>query len=228
MNLSDIRDFARETTLLESDDWPNSKILVVINEGINVLSNRFMWPWLTDSAQLSLVADQPNYALTTIDADLNRIEAIIVNGESRRLGEVSAPSAWTQYGGQMPESPLPTHFFLWGGDIHFIPSPTENANNALTVYFYKKPTLLSGDADVPEWDDRFHAVLAYWACARIWEREEDMEKAQYWRAQFDGEVDRMASYYLNRATDAPTVVGLGHSPRARIDDRVHLPILNGA
>lgn len=225
-DLSSIRDYIRESSLIETDDWSNAKILNVINEGVRVVSNRFRWPWLAGSANLSVVADTDSYALTSIDADITSLEAITVNGRRQRLREVSIANALADYGGDLPESRYATHFFIWGADLHLIPTPSENVTDAYKVYYYKKPTELSNDSDTPEWDSRFHLVLAYWGLRRVWEREEDMEKADYWNAQFEAEVDRMAAFYLNRASDSPAVVGLG-MPTRRVSERVHLPVLDG-
>lgn len=227
--LADLRDFVREQTLLETDDWSNTKVNVVINEGVLEVATRFDWPWLADIADFSLVADQQAYTFATItnagvtSKNIGKIEAIIDRDRRVRLIEMDPSRAWERFGGDMPESTDPTHFFIWGESVYLVPVPTTADTDRLRVFYYRKPALLSNDSDSPEWDSQFHYAAAYWAVARAWEREEDFEKASAWRSQFDSRVEAMARYYLNRASDAPIIVGA----RRRPDSRANLPFLDG-
>lgn len=83
--LSAIRDFVREQTLIETDDWSNVKIDNVINEGIQEVASRFRWPFLAGSAQVSVTSGTQSYALSSIASDVQRIAAIIDNDKRVKL-----------------------------------------------------------------------------------------------------------------------------------------------
>ena len=50
-------------------------------------------------------------------------------------------------------------------------------------------------------------MIAHYAIARAWEREEDGPKADAAMREYDDGVDEMAQYYLNRSDDNPVVWG---------------------
>lgn len=217
-DLAAIRDFVREQTLIEIDDWSNAKVLNVINEGIREVASRFRWPFLSASAQISVTAGTQSYALSSIASNVQRIAAIIDNTRRVKLQEVEPQYAWELYGGDAPDSDEALAFYLWGESLYLLPTPSANESNAYTMFYYKTPTELSNDTDVPEWSSQFHMLLADYAIARVWEREEDFQKAQAAQQRFDLRVEQMARHYLNRVEDEPLVYGKGkYSYRRGVD-----------
>lgn len=214
-DLAAIRDFVREQTLIEIDDWSNAKVLNVINEGIREVASRFRWPFLSASAQISVTAGTQSYALASIASDVQRIAAIIDNDRRVKLQEIEPQFAWKVYGGDAPASNEASAFYLWGNTLYLLPTPDANESNAYTMFYYKTPTELSNDTDVPEWSSQFHMMLAEYAIARVWEREEDFQKAQAAQSRFDSRVEQMARHYLNRVEDEPLVFGEGKYVRPR-------------
>lgn len=216
-DLAAIRDWVREETLVETGDWSNDKINAVINEGLRAVSVRFPWPFLATSAQLSVTAGTQEYTFDTISdfsgtgKKLFAIEAIVDNDGRIKLNEIAAADAFTMYGGDMPDSPSSDRFFTWGNSIYLIPTPDTNDTDRYTVYYYRSSAELSNETDEPEWDSRFHLILADYGIARVWEREEEISKSQAADERFDRGIERMAQFYLNRAQDYPAVYGGGKS-----------------
>lgn len=216
-DLAAIRDWIREETLVETTDWSNTKINAVINEGLRAVSTRFPWPFLATSNTLTVVADQQAYTFDTISdfsgtgKKLFRIEAIVDNDGRVKLNEVAAADAFTMYGGDMPAASTANRFFTWGNSIYLIPTPDTNDTARYTVFYYQSAVELSNETDTPEWDSRFHMVLADYGIARVWEREEEIGKSQAADQRFDQGVERMAQFYLNRAQDYPAIFGGGKS-----------------
>ena len=214
-DLAAIRDWVREQTLVESTDWSNTKILNVINQGIRDLSVRFPWPFLATSNTLTTVAAQQAYTYDTISdfagtaQKLFEIEAIVDMDGRVKLEEIPAADAFKLYGGDMPTTTGATHFFTWGSSIYLLPTPSANDTDRYTVYYYRSPTELANDTDTPEWDARFHMVLAEYAIAKVWEREEEIGKSRAADQRYNEGVERMAQFYLNRAQDYPAVLGGG-------------------
>lgn len=203
MQLSEIRDWVRQQTLVEADDFADAKLNAVINQGVRDLSTLFRWPFLATSSTVAMVADQQAYAMP---ADLQSIEKVVVTGEQRTLSELSPARAWGEYGGKFGTATVPESFFIWGSSLYMVPIPTD-ATKSITLYYYRFATELTNDTSVPEWAAPFHQILAEYAAAHVWEREEDFPKARdFWGRYFQG-VDRMAQFYLNRSADKPMVVG---------------------
>ena len=228
-DLSEIRDWVREETLVEINDWSNAKINIVINEGLRQLSAKFPWPFLATSSQLSVTAGTQSYSFDVVSdfagtgKKLFRIEAIVDNNRRVKLNEIAASDAFQMYGGDMPEAGDSDLFFTWGNAIYLLPVPDANESNAYTIYYYQSPAALVNETDEPEWDERFHLVLADFAIARVWEREEEVGKMQAADQRFDMGVERMAQFYLNRAQDYPAILGGGKTGMtANYSDRVNM------
>lgn len=214
-DLSSIRDFAREQTLVETDDLDQDKLNNIVNQGVREVAARFSWPFLAASAAETLTAGQ---ATVAIPDGAGRIESLVLTGTKYRLAEVPPAAAWAEYGDQFG-SGRPTTFFLWGSSIYFIPVPSEETG--LTINYLTEPTLLGNDEDLPQWDSSFHMVLADYAIWKLWEREEEYAKAQQAQEDFERGVDRMARFYVNRTSNAPLVIG---SRRGRLyNPRQHYP-----
>lgn len=204
-NRAAIRDYVRQQTLIEEDDWGDDKIDAVINQGLRRLSTRFDWPWLAATSTLSVVAGTTSYALPT---DLRKTEAITRQDRTGRLVEVSPWEISGKYGGDLP-SGTPTSYFVHGRTLYLDRVPTE----AITYdwLYYTSPTALSNDTDSPEFHEEFHLILADYAIAKAWEREEDFTKAGDAMQAFTDQVEEMAAFYLDLAKDRPVVVGEGRT-----------------
>lgn len=216
-NRSDIRDWVRQHTLIESDDYGDAKVDNVINQAVRDLSTQFNWPFLQTSSQVTLVTDTAEYALPS---DFAHLEAAIRSDCACPIKEVTPQDAWARWKSDAT-SDKPTHFYLWGDNIVFAPTPSGASLPTVTLYYYRQPTTLDNDVDTPEFHPQFHLVLAEFAAAKVWEREEDLARSNYYMDRYYQGVENMARYYLNRANDYPLVIGGGTSrtdpiPRARM------------
>jgi hypothetical protein len=231
--LSEIRDWVRQQTLIETDDWSNAKVDNTINQGIRELAVRFSWPFLAGSANLDVTDGTAEYTFDTITdftgtgVKLFKIAAIVDNSRRFRVQEISAADAFNMYGGDMPDAQEAQMFYIWGESIFLVPTPDTTEVSAYTVYYYRSPTELTNDTDSPEWDPRFHMVVADYAIARVWGREEEVGKEQASDERFDEGIERMAQFYLNRGEDYPSIVGGGKTGiyLNQYGDRANLPWL---
>lgn len=204
---SDIRDWVRQHTLVEEDDYADSKVDNVINQALRDLSTQFHWPFHQASDTVTLVTGTANYSLPT---DFAHLIAAIRSDCACKLKEVTPQDAWSTWKADA-ESSKPDHFYLWGSEIRFVPIPTSDSLPTVELYYYRHPSTLDNDDDEPEFDPQFHLVLAEFAAAKVWEREEDLARSEYYMERYFQGVERMARYYLNRADDYPLVIGGGTS-----------------
>lgn len=200
---SDIRDYARELTLVESDDWSDAKVNALINQGIRELSTLYDWPYLEAEDTISLLADQDEYSLPSDFSDL--IEVIGDGGEE--LTETTRRRAQRKYLGN--DGGTPEEFYFFKEKIYFVPTPSSPSFSTVVIDYHRTPTTLNNDVDVPEFHETFHLIIADYAAAKIWEREEDFHRSNFYMGKFyDGGL-RMMNHYRNRSQDAPLIVGGG-------------------
>jgi len=207
-SLAELRTYVRHMTLVELDDITDAELTAFLNEGYRRLANRFPWPWLQETATITTVAAQADYARPT---DLRRVVAIVEDAEDRRLARLSFEQAISKWGGDFPDGEKASWYYLYHNKINLVPTP-DAAAKTYTVYYQKAITPLANDVDVPEFDIEYHYSLATYAVARVWEHEEDIDKSTYFDARFAMEVDEMASMYIKEAEDYPRVYGEGLRP----------------
>lgn len=95
----------------------------------------------------------------------------------------AAPYAWTLYAKNM-----------------IFNAPTDK-DYTLTMYYIRKPLLLSGDSDVPEIPEEFSELLVLGAYIRVLKRNEDFDQADYMQSEYDRQLDLLVSRYGFRESD---------------------------
>ena len=206
-NRSDIRDWVRQHTLVESDDYADSKVDNVINQAIRDLSTQFNWAFLQTSSTITLVDGTAEYALPS---DFSHLQVAIRSDCACPMQQIPPQDAVARWASDA-ESDKPDHFYLWGDNMVVTPTPGGASLPTITLLYYRQPTVLSNDTDEPEFHPQFHLLLAEFAAAKVWEREEDLSRSEYYMERYRRGVERMARYYLNRAEQYPLVIGAGSS-----------------
>lgn len=56
-------------------------------------------------------------------------------------------------------------YYLLDNDIYVLPTPTDNATNAIKMWYTQRQTDLSNDGDVPNFNPLYHDILAFGAAA---------------------------------------------------------------
>lgn len=218
MNGAGIIRSVRTATLVPVTQVGDQEILSWVNEGYYRIATQYQWPWLEGVGELGTVADQQAYPLATSivdDADavtpvpyaVRRIVAVYDASNRVRLREWSPASAVEVYGGDWPSSARATAFFLWGGSLYLIPVPSDD-DILYRVLFHKAPTAITVGGS-PEFDPMFHAALVHYGEFRMWQREEDLDKAEAAYAHYADTAERMRLFYTQRVSDQPWYVGEG-------------------
>jgi hypothetical protein len=208
----EVRQWVRAETLIESAMMVDAAINAIIDQAVRDVSTRFDWPFLADTDTINFIADTQSYSLPT---DFQRLVAVVLNGSTVRLEEVSPEQYWSTYGAT-PAEGNPRFFFLWGNQIYVTPVPTASSGG-LTLFYYRQPTLMTDDSHSPEWQSEFHMIVADYVCRHLWHREEDFSKARVYDERYLDGVERMARFYLGRAKDSPMGMGGGFGRRPRND-----------
>lgn len=104
-------------------------------------------------------------------------------------------------------SNIPNYWYLYGNTIRLYPAP--NAAYTATLRYYKRPTELDEDADVPEIPTEFQELLVLGASYRILQTKDNYDQAAVLENKYMELLQKMASRYSLAQT--------GHATQMRIN-----------
>jgi hypothetical protein len=199
----------RQQTLISSTELTDAAVNALLLEGLYDIAGRYpRWPWAFTSGSIDIAAATSSYALP---ATLIQLESVAHTGLGATPLVLTSKEAVLRQYGEVPGSGLPTRYYQSGQNIVFVPTPDNSAQNVSITYFaFPASTTFDADTELPPFAVAFHQILADYAIATIWEREELEEKAQYyWARYFDG-VERMAKFYQIQLPAISLIVGGGY------------------
>ena len=183
--------FVRDITDLDEADLPSSLIVSYLKDGFQRIINlERRWPFLETTYTLSTVANQRDYATSTIGfGDLREVTSVLDNSTSgNRLSLISIDEAEAVWHGSFDTPTRPLFYAEWGDVIKLYPKP--DTVYPLTVRGYRKTsytwtTNLNLQVDC---DERLHNAIAYYAVAQAYNRQEDPELSNVYKQSFDEAV----------------------------------------
>ena len=219
MTVDEIRTAVRLATLIDSGDVSDAALLTMINDSIYHVSQMVDAPWLEDEETLTTIASTQAYLLSGFTAEVEQITKIREPSVHRSLVPISKQMAYEMWGDNVSSSTA-KFYYIEQEKINLIPIP-----DAILVYkvnFIKAPAVLTTGSDTPAWLTSFHNIVVDYVVARIWEREEDFQKAAFTQQKFDQRLRAMMQTYESRAGNAPWAVGAGLEVRG-----TNTPFLDG-
>jgi hypothetical protein len=88
-------------------------------------------------------------------------------------------------------SGAPSFYVIEAGTVKVYPAAS--LAKSIKLYYYRTPATLSANGDLPEIPVSYHrSVLVPYAVAWCFRREGDAQMAQFFQAEFERELDRMA------------------------------------
>ncbi len=207
MDRLELRTLVRGITRTEEQDVADANLDVYLDEGYSeVVSNR-EWPWgysLTPVTVPMIVGTN----VYTLDDTVKRVLAVIELEQRYPLKSVSQ-SDWARTQESIDSSSRPVWYTFTNKNLHIWPVPA--TTDSLDVYYYEHPVWGGTDTDEPVFESSFHTIIADWAMSRLWEQEEDFEKADDYRQRFEVKLARMAKFYNTEMIDRPMIYGGGQS-----------------
>lgn len=96
------------------------------------------------------------------------------------------------------ESNTPFYYFIGTNGLGIYPTPEENIENGISMFYYKSPAQLASDAldAVPELDADFHLLLVYGALVQICEAFNDVAMVNNYTNKYNGLLEE-----FNKAND---------------------------
>ena len=210
MNLADVRQMVRDISDLDTIDLPNSLLDTFIKEAfqrILVLERR--WPWYQETYSLSTVASQRAYTIANI-GDIKEIISIVDTSTSgNRFTLISYDDAEEIWLGNTDVASRPYFWAVWDGQIHLYPKP--DVVYPLTIRAYRNPsyTWLTNTSTEIDMDPLMHVLLAYYALARVYQRQEDSEMAQMNQRSFEEGVAMARRDLMKPSSHRPMLMSGG-------------------
>jgi hypothetical protein len=208
MDLADIRSKVRTVVDMDTVDLPNDLLDMYVRDGYDrMMAIERRWPFLQTSATLSTVANQREYLLSSIGAG-NFSDIISIfdgSGIGARLTLVSHDDAEATWGGDPEATGRPMHYSIWESKLNLWPMP--NGVFTLSLRGYRKPidwtanTTTEVDADA-----RLHQALVYYAISQVYQLQEDVQLAAFYRSSFDENVRLVASDIMKPSSHRPMIL----------------------
>jgi hypothetical protein len=208
MNLSDIREKVRAITDLDTTDLPNALLDMYAKDGFErMIALERRWPFYQKSYSLSTVANQREYAVSSIGTgDVQEITSVVdtTNG-GQRLTLIAHEDAEAVWNGSSDLTGRPLHFSLWEGNLHLWPKP--NAVYALSLRGFRKSVDWTANTTTQiDADSRLHQAIVYYVVAQSYQLQEDIELATFYRNSFDEAVRLVASDIMRPSSHRPLIL----------------------
>lgn len=207
MNLSDIRSKVREIVDMDTTDVSDALLNMYIRDGYDrMISLERRWPFLEKSYTLSTVANQKTYAISSIGTgDVREITSIVEDSVGGiRLTLIDHADGEAFWLGSQDTAGRPMHFSVWEQKLCIWPEP--NDVYTLDLRGYRKPTAWdSDDTTEVDADERLHQSLVYYAVAQLYQLQEDVQLARFYRDSFDEAVRLAASDIMRVSSHRPLV-----------------------
>lgn len=176
----------RDISDLDTVDLPNSLLDTFVKEAFQrIVALERRWPFYQETYTLSTATNQRSYDIVNI-GDIREIVSIVdTTSSGNRFTEIAYDDAEEIWLGNTDVASRPYFWAVWGNQIHLYPKP--DVSYPLTIRAYRNPSYAWLDNDLSEidLDGWFHVLLAYYALARVYQRQEDNEMAMMYQRSFE-------------------------------------------
>jgi hypothetical protein len=192
-----MRDYVREFLDLDEEDLTDNVFDQFIEEGTTkILRRERQWPWLEVATEFTTVADQQAYVLADTLPTVDQILTVsdyrwVAHHEGPKYGTVSAPLAYSTFGGSL---------FLW---------PTPTTAESIPVTGYRKVTgwTAGGPSATSPLPEQFDTLLLKWGLSMAYAQQDDPELSMMHKAEFDEQLERLWRDYMVAPSHRPLIVG---------------------
>lgn len=191
--------------------YSTTEIANYINDTQNDVFNEYRLPFTEDSQDYTLttgVADitngtgLPTNYVQAIDVYLRSAgkEKVLIWKDIREIDMLFPdPGDTTTY-----PSNTPSYWYNYEDTINVHPAPNEAYT--LTVRYYKKPTALVLDADVPELPSEFEELLVVGAAYRVLQVKDNYDQAGILQNKYDEILQKLVVKYSQKQVGTPNLM----------------------
>lgn len=212
--LSDIRTKVRQR--VRDTSYDSTEITNYINDAQNDVFNEYRLPFMEATQDYTLttgVADitngvgLPTNFVLPIDLMLtaNGQEKLLTPRDVREMDYLYPDyESSTSY-----PSSAPTNWYKYGQTIRVFPEPDQAYT--VTLRYFKKPTLLSADADVPSLPSEFEELLVIGASYRVLQVKDNYDQAGILENKYREMLDKLVMKYTRNQAGIPTIMRINRS-----------------
>lgn len=205
MDVQELRDYVRAQMDVDDRDLTDPILNVYLQEAFDrtmLFTNQ--WPRNETIWQLSKVVDATS---VTLPADLNIPSILSVVGldDGFRLVQTNQESA-EQHFGINANTGKPAYFSIWGNELYLWPQLSLDKTYDLILRGYRQPVWSNAASTIPDLDPRLHALLAYFALALAYAKEEDEVMEGIYMARWQRDVSQAAKMILEPSHNRPLVM----------------------
>lgn len=156
--------------LVDDTSVPADWLLSWLNQGLADLTPVLR---IAERATAGIIAGKSEYALPSNFYDIRQIRFL---SENAPLSELS-PDNFTSKG-----------YKIWGKAL--LLQPTPNKDDTLEMWYYRTPSALVNDSDVPEVPEPFQHLLVWYAASlyQVNQQSIDIERATYYPRYLEGKA----------------------------------------
>jgi hypothetical protein len=189
--------------------YSSSEIKSYLNDTQNDIFNEYRLPFMEATQDYTLVANTaditngsglPTNFVQPIDLILttNGYDTLLTPYDVREID-----SLYPDYeNSTIYPSNIPTIWYKYGQTIKVFPKP--NQAYTVTLRYYKRPTLLSADSDVPSVPSEFEEILVLGAAYRVLQVKDNYDQAGILQNKYDELLQKLVMRYSQTQVGTPT------------------------
>lgn len=190
--------------------YSSSEIIGYINDAQNDVFNEYQLPFM-QSLQTYTVTPAVSDITNGNGLPTNYVQALdlinttdgqemVIPFQNVAAVDNTYPDADDQPTGQ------PQYWYYYASTIKLYPAPADAYT--LTLRYYKKPTTLADDADVPEVPSEFGELLVAGAAYRVLQAKDNYDQAAIHQNKYDELLQKFAVRYSQTQMGAPVIMPL--------------------
>lgn len=147
---------------------------------------------------IDLVLTTSGYEKTLTWRDIRQIEDEFPDPDDTSAHPTNVPHSWYYYAETIKVYPVP------------------NQAHTVTLRFYKKPTILDGDSDVPEIPSEFEELLVVGAAYRVLQVKDNYDQAGVLENKYMELLDKLVVKFSQPQVGSPTRVRINRVSRGSV------------
>lgn len=161
-----------------------TRIPVYLNDGLREMCRKVKF--YSDEADSSFTTTAGT-ATRALPADFAQVRSVRDTTNTRELTRITL----RDIDASPSSTGTPVAYALDGASIRLLPVPDGVVN--LSIRYWKLPAAITADADIPGIPEDYHNELVYYALARCFESEDDVQMAQYYDGKWTAALRDMAA-----------------------------------
>jgi len=197
--------------------YSSTEIKNYINDAQNDVFNEYTLPFVETTQTYNLTADDPDITSGS-GLPTNYVQAIdltlTTSGYEKTLPFISFRELDKMYPDPQDltahPANVPSMWYYYDEKINVFSAPL--TGHSVSLRYYKKPTVLSADADVPEIPSQFEELLVEGAAYRVLQVKDNYDQAGIHQNKFDEILQKLVVRYSQAQVGTPSRMRINRSP----------------